>query len=240
MRLTLALPVALLALAACREDEAATRSSAPQARQQAARAAAATALQGRLRLPSVEQRGVQVFAQALPDTLAVCGRSRVTAASGDPFVPYVAVVSFEGAAPHVAGFVVGATGPEASRVFVEMVDRCFEGGGPPTSRVMARSFPPLPVPGATPPRGGVAETVAAAEAEAPRPMNTGPMNTVMVSARSGANLRSATRNGEVIRTLPPSSTLEVISEAPGGWYQVGQAGSAMGWVHASVLETPAH
>lgn len=232
MRLTLALSVALLALAACREDETAARSAAPEGRQQAARDAAVTAIKSRLRAPSLQQRGVQVFSQALPNTLAVCGRSSATGAATDPFIPYVAVVSFEGDGPRVSNFVLGATGPEASRVFVEMVDRCFEGGGPATARVMARSFPPLPVPGAAAAEANV-ET-AAATAEAPRPTST-----VMVSARSGANLRSAARGGEVIRTIPPSSTLEVVSEAPGGWYQVGQAGSAIGWVHASVLETPA-
>lgn len=232
MRVALALSVALLALAACRDDETTSRSSTPEGRQQAARQAAETAIKGRLRAQAVQQRGVQVFAQALPHTLAVCGRSSATGAASDPFVPYVAVVAFEGDAPRVSNFVLGATGPEASRVFVEMVDRCFEGGGPATARVMARSFPPLPVPGAAAAEANV-ET-AAAPAEPSRPANT-----VMVSARSGANLRSATRGGEVIRTIPPSSTLEVVSEAPGGWYQVGQAGSAIGWVHASVLETPA-
>jgi hypothetical protein len=238
MRVALALSVALLALAACREDDTAAQSSAPEGRQQAARAAAETAIKGRLRAQAVTLRGVQVFAQALPDTVAVCGRSSATGAAGNPFLPYVAVVSFEGEAPRVSNFVLGASGPEASRVFVEMVDRCFDGGGPATARVMARSFPPLPVPGPVP-GAPIAEAepgteTAAAAAEPPRPTNT-----VTVSARSAANLRSAARGGEVIRTLPASSTLEVIGEAPGGWYQVGQAGSAMGWVHASVLETPA-
>ncbi|TCH99523.1 SH3 domain-containing protein [Roseococcus sp. SYP-B2431] len=225
-----ALALSLIALAACGEQQAASEPSS--GRQQAARAAAEASLQARLRGQGAQQRGVQVFAQALPDTLAICGRTTMTGASGAPYVPYVAVVSFEGESPRVANLVLGATGPEASRVFVEMTDRCFDGGGPATARVMARSFPPLPVPGAPQAEGEAAAEVAAA----PEPAR--PASTVMVSSRSAANLRSATRNGEVIRTLPPSSTLEVIGEAPGGWYQVGDRGSAMGWVHASVLETP--
>jgi hypothetical protein len=233
MHVALALSVALLALAACREDDTAAQSSAPEGRQQAARAAAETAIKGRLRAQAVTLRGVQVFAQALPDTVAVCGRSSATGAASDPFLPYVAVVTFEGEAPRVSNFVLGASGPEASRVFVEMVDRCFDGGGPATARVMARSFPPLPVPGAPTAEAERAAEVAAAPAQPSRPANT-----VMVSSRTAANLRSAAR-GEVIRTLPASSTLEVIGEAPGGWYQVGERGNAMGWVHASVLETPA-
>jgi hypothetical protein len=231
MRVALALSVALLALAACREDETAARSATPEGRQQAARAAAETAIKGRLRAQSLTQRGVQVFSQALPNTVAVCGRSSATGGAADPFLPYVAVVSFEGDAPRVQNFVLGATGPEASRVFVEMVDRCFDGGGPATARLMARTFPPLPVPGAPQAEAEPAAEVATAPAR--------PTNTITVSSRTGANLRSAARGGEVIRTLPASSTLEVIGEAPGGWYQVGERGSAMGWVHASVLETPA-
>lgn len=231
MRPPLALPLILLALAACREDAPTTLSSAPEGRQQAARQAVETAIKGRLRAPSVQLRGVQVFSQALPGTVAVCGRSSATGASSDPFVPYVSVVSFEGDEARVVNFVMGSTGPEATRVFVEMVDRCFDGGGPATTRVMARSFPPLPVPGApTTEPEPQAEAVAAAS-EPQRPAHT-----VRVSSRTSANLRTASRNGEVIRTLPPSSTLEVIGEAPGGWYQVGERGNAMGWVHTSVLE----
>jgi hypothetical protein len=33
--------------------------------------------------------------------------------------------------------------------------------------------------------------------------------------------------------------LQVFGEAPGGWYQVGQDGTAWGWLHASVLDGPA-
>jgi len=232
MRVALALSVALLALTACRYDESAARPAVPEGRQQAARQVAEEAVRSRLRTQAAQMRGVQTFAQALPDTLAVCGRSTVSGEPGSPLTPYVAVISFEGEEARVSTFVLGATGPEATRVFVEMVDRCFEGGGPATTRVMARSYPPLPIPGA-PTAEPTGEIVAEAQADPVRPAHT-----VTVSTRSGANLRSAARGGAVIRTLPPASRLEVVDEAPGGWYRVGQAGSPIGWVHASVLQQP--
>lgn len=224
MRAILALS-AVIACAACNEQGAA----APSGREAAAKAAVDTALQARLRAPGTQRRGVQVFGQAMPGTLAVCGRSTVAGGTDAPYVPYVAVVSFTGETPRVTNLVLGATGPEASRVFLEMTDRCFEGGGPASARVMARNFPPLPSPGAP-------ETEPAAQAAAAPPEPARPIGTVTVSSRGAANLRSATRGGEVIRTLPASSTLDVVSEAPGGWYQVGERGTPIGWVHASVLE----
>ncbi|WP_424813694.1 SH3 domain-containing protein [Roseococcus sp. YIM B11640] len=242
LRLTV-LTLASAALAACDDGAAssanAARPGAMDARQHAARAAADASLKSRLRRPELlQQRGVQVFTQALPDTLAVCGRSRAAEGSGEAFIPYVAVVAFDGSdAPRVTSFTLGATNNEASRVFVEMVDRCFEGGGPATARTMARAYPPLPTGNvladaareAAPP----VETTAEATPATPR----APHGMVTVSARSAANIRSSTQGGQVVRTVPRSSTLEVLGEAPGGWFQVGEGGQAYGWVHSSVLET---
>lgn len=242
----------LLALAACREEkrDASAPAPAPESRQQSARNLARAALRERLRGQETQLRGVQVFSQALPDTVAVCGRS--SAGAGEPYIPYVAVVGFEGETGRVTGFTLGATGPEATRVFLEMVDRCFDGGGPATSRPMARSFPPLPiVPGASP--GEVAASVPSASppaASAPATPTAPPVaaqvqggavpsprQSVVTWARTGANLRSAPIGGEVIGTVPPSSTLDVIGEAPGGWYQVGRGGTPIGWIHSSVLDS---
>jgi hypothetical protein len=232
MRALLALPV-LLACVACNEQGTASRTPAPSGRDEAAKSLADASLATRLRSQGTQQRGVQVFQQALPGVVAVCGRSTTTSGIGAPYVPYVAVVSFEGEAPRVTNLVLGTTGPEASRVFLEMTDRCFDGGGPANARAMARSYPPLPT-GAMPEREAEAQPEAA-----PQPEPARPSGTVTISSRSGANLRSAARGGEVIRTLPASSTFDVISEAPGGWVQVGERGAPIGWVHASVLEARA-
>ena len=223
---------AILPLAACGEGTPAPRAaeSAPQAL--IARAVAENSLRARIRLPvAPQQRGVQVFAQALPDSVAVCGRSRTTSAAGGAFIPFVAVVTFEGGAPRVADFTFGDSGPEASRVFVQMVDRCFEGGGPVSARMTARAFPPLPV-------AGVAEVAAGPEEAAPALVAEAAASgrTVLTSARSGANIRSSAGGGEVVRTVPRSSTLAVLREAPGGWLQVAESGQPVGWIHNSLIE----
>lgn len=249
MRVARIVLTALLALAACREEkrEASAPAPAPESRQQVARNLARAALRERLRGQETQLRGVQVFSQALADTVAVCGRS--SAGAGEPYIPYVAVVGFEGESGRVTGFTLGATGPEATRVFLEMVDRCFDGGGPATSRPMARSFPPLPVvPGASPgevatsappvsPPGASTPSTPPVAAQVQAGAVPSPRQSVVTWARTGANLRSAPIGGEVIGTVPPSSTLDVIGEAPGGWYQVGRGGTPIGWIHSSVLDS---
>ena len=210
----------LTALAACGESGASSRGAAADPRSDAARTAAETALRSRMR--TAELRGVQVFGQALSDSMVVCGRAR--AGGNEAYAPYVAVIGFEGQAARVASFQLGSTGPEASRVFVEMVDRCFEGGGPATARAVARAVPPLP-------NNPVPETpVAGAEPQPAAPASR------IVTARTGANIRNAARGGEVVRTLPAGSRMDVMGEAAGGWYQIGQNGTAVGWVHNSVVE----
>jgi hypothetical protein len=79
--------VVLLALAACREEkqDSAAPAPAPASRQQAARDAATAALRERLSGRETQLRGVQVFSQALADTVAVCGRS--SGGAGDPYIP---------------------------------------------------------------------------------------------------------------------------------------------------------
>ena len=183
-------------------------------------------------------RGVQVFAQAIPNTFAVCGRASATGAATEPLLPWVAQVSFEAGPPQVTSVVLGASGPEATRVFMELVDRCFEGGGPTNSRMAPRPVSPLPAPvaaNASGPLPGVPQpTDAPPSGAAPQ----SPLRTVVTTARSGANLRASPQGGTVLRVVPRSSTLQVFGEAPGGWYQVGQNGAAWGWLHSSVLDGP--
>ncbi|MBS7811122.1 SH3 domain-containing protein [Roseococcus pinisoli] len=254
MRASLAFLLPLLLLGACDEKKETPASAPASATQQSsARDAATAALRERLRGQETQLRGMQVFSQALADTVAVCGRS--SGGAGDPYIPFVAVVSFQGEGARVTNFTLGATGPEATRVFLEMVDRCFDGGGPLTNRAMARSYPPLPITGASDPiaapppavsPGPVPDPAAqpAAPAAPPTPLQAGSLpasrSTVVTWARTGANLRSNPVGGEVIGVLPPSTTLDVIAEAPGGWYQVGRDGNAIGWIHSSVLEAPGH
>ena len=211
----------LAALSACGDGEASGRAAADP-RPEAARVAAEAALRGRVR--TAEMRGVQVFSQAVPDSMVVCGRAR--AASNEAYAPYVAIIGFEGQTARVASFQMGTTGAEASRVFVEMVDRCFEGGGPATARAVARAVPPLP--NNAQPEAPVAQ-VEPAGAPAIR----------VATARTGANIRSAPRGGDVVRSVSAGGRLEVVGEAPGGWYQVAQAGSPIGWVHSSVVDVSA-
>jgi hypothetical protein len=222
----------LVALTGCDEGEASPPARPPETRQEVAREAALAALRHRLRpRGNIEQRGVQVFTQAMPDVLTVCGRARMPGAGQAPYWPYVAVVDLSGEAGMVVSLHLGASGAEASRVFLDMVDRCFDGGGPASARPMMRSLPPLPEPDAA------AETSSRA---APRPGRAAPpaaaSGSVITASRVGANIRSSPRGGDVVRVMAPGSSLQVLAEAPGGWFQVGEAGVALGWVHASVLE----
>ncbi|MCW8087803.1 SH3 domain-containing protein [Sabulicella glaciei] len=105
----------------------------------------------------------------------------------------------------------------------------------------ARPLPPLPTqsaPEAAPTVAGSDRPTAAppASSAAPPAAAAPSFRTVVTSARSGANLRSAPQGGQVLRVVPRSSTLQVLGEAPGGWYQVGQNGAAWGWIHSSVVE----
>ena len=55
--------------------------------------------------------------------------------------------------------------------------------------------------------------------------------------RSAANVRSTpSSSGAVLRTATRGASLQVFGQAPGGWFQVGEA-EPWGWVHGSLLET---
>ena len=232
--------MAAVTLAACGDNPPPPAPTAADPRLQAAREAAERPLRERLRASGMSHlRGVQVFPQAIPNTFAVCGRASASGSTSEPLLPWVAVVAAEVGTAQVTSVVLGSSGAEATRVFVELVERCFEGGGPANTRMAPRPPPPLPAP--------VAPGASMPTASAPPPVETPAgaaasqlvQKTVVTSARSGANLRAAPQAGEVLRVVARSTTLQVFGEAPGGWYQVGQGGTAWGWVHSSVLEGPA-
>ena len=218
-----ALPLAFLALLAACKDEA-PRAPAGDPRAAEARAAAEAAMAPRLGGGAL--RGVQPFAQAQGGAFAVCGR--LDPGPGEALRPWVALVAFERNAPAVQWLVLAGTAADSARAFAEMTDRCFEGGG--TARGAPRPPAPLPAPSPAP----EAPRAAAPAPEPPRATPTG--RSVTTSDRTPVNLRAAPGGaGEVIRTVPRSTSLEVFAEAPGGWLQVGQGGTPWGWVHVSVL-----
>lgn len=209
-----------------------------------ARRAAEEQLRARLRMPGdMPLRAVQVWRQQLAGTVAVCGQVNPAGGASDPFIPWVATVMLAEGKAQRTDLVLGASNAEASRVYAEMVDRCFEGGGPRTAQAQgARPLPPLPLdaalaparPGAAPPAPGVGNMGTGSPA-APMPAAAGG-RTVTTTQVHPVNIRSAPGGGgAVVRVVPRASSLRVFSEAPGGWLEVGEA-QPFGWVHASVLE----
>jgi hypothetical protein len=221
-------------------------------------------LRARLRLDgALTLRAVQAHRQAMPDTLAICGQVNPSGRGGEPFLPWVAVVSFAGSTATRTDFYIAASSQEATRVFFEMVDRCFDGGGPASARQSIRPLPPAPyglprsatdaptrsLPPAAP--ASVAAPVPPAPVVPPAaPASTAPASTapaapargpaqgmVTTTPRHPVNLRASPAGGsEVVRVLPRASAVQVFGEAPGGWLQVGEAGEAWGWLHRSLIE----
>ncbi len=212
----------------------------------AAREAAEAQVRDRLRIVGAMQlRAVQAWRQQAPNTIAVCGQVNPTGAADDPFIPWVATVALKEGRAERTDFVIGMSNAEASRVFLEMLDRCFEGGGPPPGRPQARALPPLPLDPA--PAAQRAATQAAAPPgptlapdsparPAPPASPVPPGRTVTTTAAHPVNIRAQPGGGgAVVRIVPRASTLRVFGEAPGGWLQVGED-QPFGWVHGSMLE----
>jgi hypothetical protein len=213
-----------------------------------ARKAAEENVRIRLRiLGEMQLRAVQVYRQQVPDTFAVCGQINPTGASDDPFIPWVAVVTLKDGKAARTNLFLGASNTEASRVYVESVDRCFEGGGPSPGRSQApRALPPLPSDAAlaqhavslpvapAPPVPSMAATPQQLPPSSASPVTV--TRSVTTTAAHPVNIRSHPRGGgAVVRIVPRASVLHVFGEAPGGWFQVGEE-QPFGWVHGSMLK----
>jgi hypothetical protein len=234
-----------LLLAACDDPPREARRDAPPAPAAAptqhaeALRAAEERLRARLNRDGYVQRAVVVHRQALAGHFAVCGQANPTGRADDAFIPYVALVAFEGAQPARVEFHYAGTTIEATRVYFEMVDRCFDGGGPPTARAISRPRPPAPgeLPRARPEEARATPAVALPEAPSARADVPGAQAIEgMALTRGPANIRAhPAGGGAVLRVAPRGAILQVFAEAPGGWVQVGEH-EPWGWVHRSMLE----
>ncbi len=237
--------LALIAVGLTACDDPPKNTPGPEPVLAAARQAAEAQVRARLRMMGeMQMRAVQAWQQQVPNTIAVCGQVNPTGEANDPFIPFVAVVTLKEGRTERTDLVIGMSNSEAGRVFVEMLDRCFEGGGPPTGRLQARALPPLPLdvalaqqraasPSNTPAPVITGSPVPVSPGPASPPMAAGPM--VTTTAAHPVNIRNQPGGGgAVVRIVPRASTLRVFGEAPGGWLQVGED-QPFGWVHGSML-----
>ena len=96
-------------------------------------------------------RGVQVYQQADPSVIAVCGQVNPDGREDQAFIPFVSVVTYarrpDAGAPEfdIEQFVATSTS-EATRMYIEMTSRCGENGGPRQvgNRKVVPPLPPLP------------------------------------------------------------------------------------------------
>ncbi len=208
----------------------------------------------------IQFRGVQVYAQAMPQRIAVCGQVNPFANNPNLFVPFVALVtSRKGPSDGVPQYTVephiATNTSEASQVYVALVTYCYDQGGPiPARRQSVVSIPPLPdtiskslpiigpagQPPATPtqlsppPVYGQVSKRPIVPAIVPNPASNQASALGRVTMQQDGNLHS-TPAGPVVVAVPRGTVIQVFSQTRDGWYQVG--GSApWGWVYKSVLE----
>ncbi|RMI25115.1 SH3 domain-containing protein [Pseudoroseomonas wenyumeiae] len=247
--------LALLGLPGCDDPpEAQQQAGSVQAATAEARRAAEEQVRARLRIVGdMSLRAIQVYPQQVPGSYAVCGQINPTGAANDPFIPWVATVALQDGKASRASLAIGLSNVEASRVYLEMVDRCFEGGGPRNGQMPAVSgLPPLPsdtalaqqreaaqappAPTAAPSQPAPGAAPAPVPAPAPAPQVTAASGGVTTTSAHPVNIRSSPAGGgAVVRVVPRASALRVFGEAPGGWLQVGEE-QPFGWLHSSMLE----
>jgi hypothetical protein len=200
-------------------------------------------------------RGMQVYQQADPRVLAVCGQVNPTGQAEQTYLPFVAVVTYT-SRPQVDAplfsidHYVGASSAEATRTYVEMASRCGEGGGPQpvgTRQVLAPLPPvpvdlPNPVQPVPPPRNDAdlpaqaAVLPPAAEQPAETPSATPAATLATVTMRQAGFIRQQPANGsQIVRTAPKGDVLTVFETDANGWLHVGET-TREGWVYSGLVE----
>ncbi|WP_159346596.1 SH3 domain-containing protein [Roseomonas harenae] len=228
----------LLALGGCFEDAPTKAEAVKREASTRVKTAAEERLRGIARDPeALRFRAVETYRQAMADTYAVCGQATVM--GGTVFIPFVSVVNDAEGEMKIEQH-VGRTNIEATRVYVEMVGRCFDGGGPVMragGTPIAQLPPPLPTGlpildqvAPEPPRQP--EMVAAA-ASASSPAEGEPSGRTLVMRQNGNVRASPNGGGEVLRVARSGTALNIFGTAPGGWYRVGDV-TPEGWVHGSL------
>ena len=239
----------VLALGGCWEDAPPKGPGAAGARGNDVVAQVKAAAEERVRAVSREAetlrfRAVEAHRQAIPDTYAVCGQATVS--GGAVFIPFVSVVKTSGGVTEVEQH-IGRSNIEATRVYVELVSRCFDGGGP-VQRANGGtvSSPTPPLPNGLPILERVGEAPAPAvsaaipeAAPAPAAMPSQASGGTLVMRQNGNLRASPGGGGAVLRVARSGAVLNIFGTAPGGWYQVGE-GVPEGWVHGSMVTPQAY
>jgi hypothetical protein len=236
------------------ESAASTAAHAREAVEQNIRASAATTTQAQF-------RGVQVYSQAMPQRMAVCGQ--VTPFADDPniFVPFVSVVTVQGSQDGRAPQYqfeqhIGTDPSEASHVYAAIVAYCYDKGGPPVMPYQGVvPVPPLPdaIPDPLSKGGRAGQPPATATSSSPPSPPTPHVQTPQradvpasvpglvpdqatgsVTMRQNGNLHSEP-HGPAIRVVPQGTAMRIFARASGGWYQVGDT-APWGWIHESMLD----
>jgi hypothetical protein len=242
--------VVFLAVALLFGCKPARKSASPEATSLADRVIAATEQSIRVGAPpQMRFRGVQVYAQAMPQKMAVCGQLNPFSDDPDIFVPFVSIVTLpdDKAPSYQFDHRLGLNPAEASRVYVALVNYCYDKGGPLPG---GAAPPPPPLPDRIPdpsarargPQGGLvvsapsaAQSPNAAPGASPPGASVGEVPAAGdVVVRQSANVHSDP-HGPSIRVAQQGTTLHVFGQAPGGWYQVGDT-APWGWIHESMLD----
>ncbi len=240
---------AIVLLSGCNDEKRNAARAAASAAQRVRKAAEQNILATAAAATRMQFRGMQVYRQAMPQRTAVCGQVNPFLDDPNIFVPFVSLVIAEGGQgdqlpryqfeQHVA-----TTTSEASRVYLAIVEYCYDEGGPtpgPYHSVMP--MPPFPdaVPdprsrGRPPARSGKTPPEVLEPAEATTSY-AGPDRTSAsgsVSMRRNGNLHTRP-HGPAVRVVPEGTVMRVFSQGPGGWLQVGDT-KPLGWIHESMLE----